>query len=264
VIGCSGSFPGPDSAASSYLVEADGFRLLMDLGAGALGALQRYADLYAIDAVCVSHLHGDHCLDLCSYSVARLYHPDGRQPRIPVYGPSQTEARLSQAFAADPAQAVAGGAGRDQGNGMTDAFSFTAITPGTMEVGPLRITAARMAHPVETYGFRIEHAGRVLAYSADTGPSDALVDLARDADFLLCEASFLESAGGAPSHRAAGRRARRAGRGRGTRAHPPGAVERSGPDARRGQRGLQRGVVSRRTGTDPAARVARSGPHKLL
>lgn len=196
MIGCSGSFPGPDSAASSYLVEADGFRLLMDLGAGALGALQRYADLYAIDAVCISHLHGDHCLDLCSYSVARLYHPDGRQPRIPVYGPSQTEARLSQAYAADPAQAVAGSAGRDQGNGMTDAFSFTAITPGTMEVGPLRITAARMAHPVETYGFRIEHAGRVLAYSADTGPSDALVDLARDADFLLCEASFLEPADG--------------------------------------------------------------------
>jgi ribonuclease BN (tRNA processing enzyme) len=65
-----------------------------------------------------------------------------------------------------------------------------------MEVGPLRVTAARMAHPVETYGFRIEHAGRVLAYSADTGPSDALVDLARDADFLLCEASFLEPVDG--------------------------------------------------------------------
>jgi ribonuclease BN (tRNA processing enzyme) len=31
----------------------------------------------------------------------------------------------------------------------------------------------------------------VLAYSADTGPTDALVDLARDADVLLCEASFV-------------------------------------------------------------------------
>jgi ribonuclease BN (tRNA processing enzyme) len=191
IIGCSGSFPGPDSAASSYLVEADGFRLLMDLGAGALGALQQYADLYAIDAVCISHLHGDHCLDLCSYSVARLYHPDGPKLRIPVYGPSQTEARLGQALAADPAQAAT-----NPGHGMTDAFSFTAITPGTMEIGPLRITAARMSHPVETYGFRIEHAGRALTYSADTGPSDALVDLARDADFLLCEASFLEPADG--------------------------------------------------------------------
>jgi ribonuclease BN (tRNA processing enzyme) len=192
IIGCSGSFPGPDSAASSYLVEADGFRLLMDLGAGALGALQRYADLYAIDAVCISHLHGDHCLDLCMYSVARLFHPDGPKPRIPVYGPSQTEARLSHALTAEPA----GGASRDQGHGMTDAFSFTALTPGTMEIGPLRITAARMNHPVETYGLRLEHGGRALTYSADTGPADALVDLARDSDVLLCEASFLEPADG--------------------------------------------------------------------
>ena len=48
-----------------------------------------------------------------------------------------------------------------------------------------------MNHPVETYGFRFEHGGRALAYSADTGPCDALVDLARDADLLLCEAAFL-------------------------------------------------------------------------
>jgi ribonuclease BN (tRNA processing enzyme) len=217
IIGCSGSFPGPDAAASSYLVEADGFRLLMDLGAGALGALQSYADLYAVDAVCISHLHGDHCLDLCSYSVARLFHPDGPKPRIPVYGPSQAEARLSQALAADPAQAAA-----DPGHGMTDAFSFTVITPGTFEIGPLRITAARMNHPVETYGFRLEHGGRALAYSADTGPADALVDLARDADVLLCEASFLEPADGGAADlppglhltgRQAGQHADRAGTG---------------------------------------------------
>ena len=51
VIGCSGSLPGPDSPASSYLVEADGFRLLLDLGNGALGALQQHAELDDIDAV---------------------------------------------------------------------------------------------------------------------------------------------------------------------------------------------------------------------
>ena len=48
VIGCSGSFAGPDSAASCYLLEAedaDGatWRILLDLGSGALGPLQRYA-----------------------------------------------------------------------------------------------------------------------------------------------------------------------------------------------------------------------------
>jgi ribonuclease BN (tRNA processing enzyme) len=47
VLGCAGSFPGPESACSAYLVEADGFRLLIDFGSGSLSALQRYADMNA-------------------------------------------------------------------------------------------------------------------------------------------------------------------------------------------------------------------------
>jgi len=189
ILGCSGSFPGPDSPASCYLVEAEGFRLLIDLGSGALGAVQRYTDPYAIDAVCLSHLHADHCLDVCDYSVARTYHPGGPKPRIPVYGPSQAAVRLGRALAADPA-AQDGRPGAAPGHGITDAFDFVTITPGVTEIGPLRITAAHMNHPVETFGFRLEHAGRSLAYSADTGQTEALVDLARDADVLFCEASF--------------------------------------------------------------------------
>ena len=92
VIGCAGSYPGPDSPASCYLVEAEGpdatgqvrtWRILLDLGNGALGMLQRYADPLAVDAVLLSHLHADHCLDLCGFYVLRKYHPTGPQPRIP-------------------------------------------------------------------------------------------------------------------------------------------------------------------------------------
>ena len=193
IVGCSGSFPGPDGPASCYLVEAEGFRLLMDMGSGGLGAMQQYADLYGIDAVLLSHLHADHCLDLCGYSVARTFHPDGPMPRIPVYGPAQTEVRLGRAMAADPAADDAGAHTRDR---VGDAFDFVTVTAGTFEIGPLRVRAERMNHPVETHGFRLEHAGWSLAYSADTGPTDALVRLARDADVLLCEASFAEPADG--------------------------------------------------------------------
>jgi ribonuclease BN (tRNA processing enzyme) len=192
IIGCSGSFPGPDSPASCYLVEAEGFRLLVDLGSGALGALQRYVGLYEIDAIWISHLHADHCLDLCCYSVARTWHPDGPRPQIPVYGPSQAPVRLGQALTADPAAVADSAAAADPGHGIADAFGFTTITPGTVEIGPLRVTAERMSHPVETFGFRLEHGGRTLAYSADTGETDALLRLARDADLLLCEASLVE------------------------------------------------------------------------
>jgi ribonuclease BN (tRNA processing enzyme) len=205
IIGCSGSFPSADSPASCYLVEADGFRLLLDLGNGALGALQRHASLYDIDAICLSHHHVDHCIDMCGYSVARTYHPDGPWPRIPVYGPARTAERLTRALGLDP------------GTGMTDAFDFVTLTPGTLEIGPLRVTVDHMNHPVETFGFRLEHAGGSLAYSADTGACDPLVALARDVDVLLCEASFLDGTGlPADMHltaRQAGQHAARAGAG---------------------------------------------------
>src|ERR1700730_6384026 len=94
VVGCAGSFPGPDSHASCYLLEADGFRLVIDLGNGSLGALQKCTSLFDIDAVCLSHLHADHAAALYSSSVAGPSPPGGPQPPIPVYGPARTAERM--------------------------------------------------------------------------------------------------------------------------------------------------------------------------
>ena len=155
--------------------------------------LQRHAGLYSIDGVALSHLHADHCLDMCSYWVARRYAPGGPQPAIPVHAPAGAAERLSRA--ADP------------GADLTSAFTFHALAPETWRIGPFEVTTVRMNHPVETYGFRFEHRGRVLAYSADTGPTDALVDLARDADLLLCEATFTEEPDLPPDLHLTGRQA---------------------------------------------------------
>jgi|SRR5215472_2976807 len=180
IVGCSGSFPGAASPASSYLVAADGFKLLVDVGNGAFGALQQYISGEEIDAVLLSHLHSDHCLDMCSYLVFRTYHPSGPLPRIPVYGPAGTPDRLDRA------------SGGYSGHPMVDAFDFVTLTPGKTEIGPLVVTADHMNHPVETFGIRLEHGGRAIAYSADTGPTDQLVSLASGADVLVCEASFTD------------------------------------------------------------------------
>lgn len=208
IVGCSGSFPGPDSAASCYLVEAEGFRLVLDLGNGALGPLQRFAELDRIDAVCISHLHADHCLDMCGYQVFRTYHPAGELPPIPVYGPSGASARLDRATAMESHSPMAS---------IADRFEFVALAPGTIEIGPLRVTLDRVNHPVETYGFRLEHDGHAIAYSADTGPCEQLVGLAAGADVLICEASFAEAEELPPdlhmTARQAGEHAARAGAG---------------------------------------------------
>jgi ribonuclease BN (tRNA processing enzyme) len=116
-----------------------------------------------------------------AYWVARQYAPDGSQPPIPVYGPRGTAERVTPDLG--PGAGIAGGPAR---------FGFHDLEPGATEIGPFRLTADRMNHPVETFGFRVEHAGWRLAYSADTGESEALVRLAADADILLCEASFLD------------------------------------------------------------------------
>ena len=73
---------------------------------------------------------------------------------------------------------------------MSAVFDFMPLSPGTREIGPFRVATDHMNHPVETFGLRVEHGGRAIAYSADTGLSEPLVRLAKDADVLICEASF--------------------------------------------------------------------------
>jgi ribonuclease BN (tRNA processing enzyme) len=180
IVGCSGSFPGPDSPASCYLLEADGFRMLLDLGSGSLGALQRHIGLYDVDAICLSHLHADHCLDICGYHVVRTYGPEAPYPVVPVYAPADAPRRLAAAY------------GMPDEPGMETAFDFVRLEPGSFEIGPFTLTAGLVNHPVEAYGFRVAADGKTVAYSGDTGECDELVKLAEGVDLLLCEASFVE------------------------------------------------------------------------
>lgn len=181
VLGCSGSMPGRDSPASGYLVEADGYRLLLDLGHGAFGALQNYVSPADVDAIVISHLHADHCIDLTAYVVALRYGGEGyslRGPekRIPLVGVPGTRDRLEAAY--DPLARKLG---------LHELFSFQTPTAG--ELGPFRMSYAPMNHPTPTNGVRIEWQDRSLVYSADTGESPELVELAEGADVFLCEAS---------------------------------------------------------------------------
>ncbi|MFE1319351.1 MBL fold metallo-hydrolase [Kitasatospora phosalacinea] len=182
VVGCSGSFPSVDSPCSSYLVEHDGYRLVVDLGNGALGALQKYTGLYEVDAVLISHLHADHCVDLCAYWVARNYRVEGCPDPLPVHGPSGTAGRLARAY------------DMPEKPGMTEVFDFRDLTDGArLELGPFTVTAALVNHlDCEAYGFRIEAGGRSLVYSGDTGVCPELVELARGTDLFLCEAAYTD------------------------------------------------------------------------
>ncbi|NUR69947.1 MAG: MBL fold metallo-hydrolase [Hamadaea sp.] len=192
VLGCAGSFPGPESPCSAYLVEADGFRLLVDFGSGSLSSLQRYAGLNSVDAIVLSHLHCDHMMDAALYVVVRRYAPDGPYPPLPVYAPAGAPERLAAAYSADEGP-------------LDDVYTFYSLQSGSFPIGPFTVTVDRVNHPIETYGVRLEHDGRVLAYSGDTAPCDALLRLAQGADLFLCEASYLDGADNPPGIHLTGR-----------------------------------------------------------
>jgi ribonuclease BN (tRNA processing enzyme) len=185
VIGCSGSFAGPESSASCYLLEGEAegrtWRVLLDLGSGALGSLQRYVDPRTIDAVLFSHLHPDHYFDISGLYVMWRYHPKGPFTPIPVWGPKGVAKQAARAY------------GLRKEPGMSAEFSFREYDDQPIRLGPFSIRVARLVHPVTAYGIRVESEGHALVYSGDTGPCQQLVDLAAGADLLIAESAFVES-----------------------------------------------------------------------
>lgn len=187
VLGCSGSGPGPNSPASGYLVEAGDARFVLDLGNGTLSALARRLDPWRLDAVVFSHLHADHCADFTGLAVHRRYHPrppvDPAAHRLAVYAPAAAPERFAAAYACDETERAV--------TDLTDVFDFHPVTDGSrVSVGEATVRAAAVDHPCDAYALRVEHGGASLVYSGDTGPCEGLVELARGADVLLCEAAW--------------------------------------------------------------------------
>jgi ribonuclease BN (tRNA processing enzyme) len=185
VIGCSPAWPNAGSAQSGYLVEGpDGRRLLLDCGPGVLARLRaNHGGWPRVDAVAITHFHLDHWGDLvpwifgASFGPGReavrpqLWLPPGGLDRLRSYGDRMSFVnQIEQAF--EPHE-------------YEDDVTFTAAG--------FEVTPHRLDHYSElTFGLRVRNHSRTLAYSGDTGPSHRLVELAKDADLFLCEATLLE------------------------------------------------------------------------
>ncbi|WP_028049122.1 MBL fold metallo-hydrolase [Cellulomonas sp. URHD0024] len=190
ILGCAGSFPSADSAASGYLVQADDedgrtWSVVLDLGSGALGALQKYGDARRLDAIGVSHLHVDHVADVAALHVLRKYDPTGALPAVPLFGPAGTADRVLQL------------SGSEHPSEQFDVASWEA--GAAVVVGPLTLTPIPVEHPVPAFGLRVtgpsslpDGGTATLSYSGDTDTCPGLDALATDVDLLLVEAAYLE------------------------------------------------------------------------
>jgi len=184
VLGASGTYPTFDSPTTGFLLQSGGSNVWLDAGTGTFANLQRHTNFFDLDAVVLSHLHLDHILDLYPFYYALRYSKESRGPQaMKVYAPAGARERLEPL-------ASSGGVHHAGFEGFLD---FHSIASGDkVNTGDFAFTFQQSIHPVETLGMRIEAGGKTLAYTADTGPSPELTELAVGADVLIAEASMQE------------------------------------------------------------------------
>jgi ribonuclease BN (tRNA processing enzyme) len=195
VLGCDGSWVGPGGAGSSYLVRTPTAVVVLDCGPGSFARLQEAVDPGSVTAVLLSHHHPDHWTDLHTLAThARLV----LDREVDVYAPPDLADRT--------------------GLVREDALRWHTVTGGDeVRIGDLSATFRRTEHVADTLAVRLEAGGRVLGYSADSGPGWPLAELGDDLDLVLCEATYTAADEGTAHHmsgRQAGTQARVSGAGR--------------------------------------------------
>ena len=183
ILGKSPSWQDRDGACSGYQVELDGGRrLLIDCGNGVFGKLRCHGEYERIDAVLISHLHADHMLDLVPYAYALTYGPPQRSRRPALHAPPGARAALRRLCGAWGSETL-----------IENAFELIEYDPAAeLELEGLRTRFRLVPHYVPSYAVCLDDGHGRLVFSADCGPNDALVELARDAELLLIEATLAE------------------------------------------------------------------------
>jgi ribonuclease BN (tRNA processing enzyme) len=177
VIGGCGAWPEAGQACSGFLVEQDGFRLMVDLGYATMPRLLQLVAPGELDAVYISHGHPDHCADLNPLLRAWALREDPFPP-LPVYAPTGA---LDAVLALDRPRMLA------------DAYTLHEFTPGaSLDIGPFSAETRLLPHYLPNAGLRLAGDGKVLAYTGDSGPAAEIAELARDADLLVAEASYVD------------------------------------------------------------------------
>ena len=150
--------------------------ILLDLGQGSLGSVFPHRDPASLTAVVVSHMHGDHHVDLIPLRNLLFYHY-GEPRGIGLHLPAGLRKRYDLFMGEE---------------------AFLAFMPGldvyegTWPVGPFIVQAHRVTHAENSHAFRVTDAsdpdGPGLVYSGDCGVADDLLPLIHEGDTVLCEA----------------------------------------------------------------------------
>lgn len=175
-IGIWGGYPNKNEATSSFLLEHEGYRCLVDCGSGVLAAVQNYTELRHLDAAVISHYHPDHVADIGVLQHAAMVGMQLKQWKtpFPIYG-------------------------HDRDSAMFGSLSYKGVTEGRridvsreMQIGPWQVSFCETIHPVYCLALKFTADGKSVVFTADTEWTDELVHFSKEAELLVSEANLYE------------------------------------------------------------------------
>jgi ribonuclease BN (tRNA processing enzyme) len=186
-VGTSDAFGAAGRRQSAILVRSEEGSLLLDCGATTVTGLAKLGvSRNELDALVVSHFHGDHFGGIPQLLLACLY-ADRRERPLIVAGPAGVEHRVRR---------LAEHLGYSLGErDWSFRLEFRELWAGKTEgVGPARVTSFATHHQedVEPHGLIVESAGQRIVFSGDTGWFDTLPTHVAGADLFVCECTNLD------------------------------------------------------------------------
>jgi len=167
--------------------------MALDFGASSMVALKQMAiDTNSIDVVMLSHLHGDHFGGLPFLLLDSQFDCHRSRP-LTIVGPEGTTARLTSAL-----EVFFPGSSRNEWRFPLDIVDLPCRTK--LAVAGFNMESVEVIHPsgAAATGLRVDDGARRIAYSGDTTWTDALFDVADEADLFIIECFKYEKA--PPNH----------------------------------------------------------------
>ncbi len=185
ILGCGDAFGSGGRQQSAYLVQASDRLFLLDCGPTALLAMKRYGfDPRFLDAILLSHLHGDHFGGVPFFFIDDTYRKPRHKPLI-IAGPPGTEDRIRQL------SGIMYGSGRTLAENPLHVFQV--LRPDeSQQVAAVEVFPFRVPHQTHdiSFGFKIAYEGKRILFSGDSAWTELFIDQARGVDLFLCECSF--------------------------------------------------------------------------
>jgi ribonuclease BN (tRNA processing enzyme) len=170
---------------TAFSLRCDGYHALIDCGATTLAFMRHLeVDVAAIDAIVLSHLHGDHFGGVPFILMDACYNARRSKP-LTIAGPQGSRLRITDTLGC----LYPGAPAKVDERVSLEYLEFRDRQP--LRIGPLAVLPVPVVHPsgASAFALRITAAGRTIAFSGDAEWSPAIGEAASGADVFLCECS---------------------------------------------------------------------------